>query len=66
MNIILFPLKDIYHFLCHDSEEIGKGDFSRAIFVHFTDHLFDLFLLGFEAQSSHGDLGRQQKGTASE
>lgn len=61
-----FPLKDIYHFLCHDTEEIGKGDFSRSIFVHFVNHLFDLLLLRFEAQSSHCNLEQQQKWMVSE
>lgn len=53
---------DYYHFLCHDREEVGEGDFSRAILIHFTDHLLDLFFLRLKPQSSHGNLAQCEKG----
>lgn len=46
----------IYHFLCHDGEEVSEGDLSCAILIHFTNHLLDLLLLGFKPKSSHGNL----------
>lgn len=55
-----------YHFLCHDSQEISKRDFPRSILVHFTNHLFNLLLLWFKAQSSHCNLEQQQKSMVSE
>lgn len=51
-----------YHFLCHDSQEVSKGDFPCAILVHVTYHLFDLLLLGLKPQGSHRHLGRSVRG----
>lgn len=51
----------MYHFLCHDRQEVREGDLPCALLVHLCDHLLDLLFLWFEAQSSHGHLSQKQK-----
>lgn len=58
----IFLDMDIYHFLSHDGEEVGEGDFPRAVLVHLANHLFDLLLLRFKPQSSHRNLGQREWG----
>lgn len=45
-----------YHLDGHEFEEILEFDDSSAFAVDFSDHLLDLFLLGFEAKRAHSDL----------
>lgn len=63
MNWKCMSTVDIYHFLCHDSQEVDEGDLPRAILVHFTDHLLYLLFLRFKPQSSHCNLTQRLRWT---
>lgn len=60
MNSVCLDI-DIYHLLCHDSEEVREGDFPCAILIHLTNHLLDLLLLRFKPQSSHCNLAQCER-----
>merc|ERR1712153_154582 len=52
----LFTGVSLGHFLGHHIHELGVLNDTGAILVNISDHFLDLFTLGLESESTHGDL----------